>query len=135
MASSSPADDELKAALVELRSRNATLGIPKLHAQLLAEHSDWAVSEKRTRKILQAEGLVLGPAKRPPPPNPADGSDSDALIPASKIIDGLDIRKWSGRIQVKYFSRKKGKGLIATAKINQGDTVWKEDPFILAPEW
>ena len=128
-----PTDDELKKALVEFRSRNASLGISKLHAELLAEHPEWTVSEKRTRKILQAEGLVLGSAQRRP--IPAGDSDPEALLPISKIIHDLDIGKWSRSIEVKYFSRKKGKGLIATAKINQGETIWKEDPFILAPEW
>ncbi|KAG9310945.1 hypothetical protein JVU11DRAFT_8819 [Chiua virens] len=29
----------------------------------------------------------------------------------------------------------KGKGLVATEKISEGEVVWKENPFILAPEW
>ena len=29
----------------------------------------------------------------------------------------------------------KGKGLVAKERITSGETVWKEDPFILAPEW
>jgi hypothetical protein len=114
---------------VELRAQNSTLGIPKLHALLQAGHPDWSVSERRTRKVLQAEGLVLGPPKKQP------NTASDTLVPVSKLIDGLDVSKWSKTVEVKYFNRRKGKGLVATQKIVQGEAVWKEDPFILAPEW
>ncbi|KAI0339117.1 SET domain-containing protein [Trametopsis cervina] len=123
-----PAEDELKTALVQLRAQYTSLGINKLHTVLLTEHPDWTVSEKRTRRILQAEGLVLGGLKREP-------IASDVLTPASKVIPGLDTTKWSKRIEVKYFNRQKGKGLVATERIPQGDVLWKEDPFILAPEW
>lgn len=127
-----PTENELKAALVELRGQNPALKITKLHARLLAEHPDWTVSEKRTRKLLQAEGLVLSPPKVNP--NVAK-VNADTLIPVSKVIDGLDVARWSKKIEVKYFNRMKGKGLVATDKLTQGDAIWKEDPFILAPEW
>ena len=127
-----PTETDLKSALIELRAQNPTLSIPKLHAQLLAGHPDWSVSEKRTRKFLQAEGLVLASQTKT---QAASDKLPDSLIPASKIIEGLDVAKWSKKIEVKYFNRMKGKGLVAVDKINQGDTVWKEDPFILAPEW
>ncbi|KAI0697799.1 hypothetical protein BC835DRAFT_737993 [Cytidiella melzeri] len=127
-----PTDEELKSALLELRAKNATLGIPKLHALLLAGHSHWSVSEKRTRKIIQAEGLILGPHKQHPI---TLDSSSDTFIPASRVIEGLDMTRWTKKIEVKYFNRQKGKGLVATEKITQGDAVWKENPFILAPEW
>ncbi|KAI0092344.1 SET domain-containing protein [Irpex rosettiformis] len=127
-----PTEEELKSALAELRAQNPTLGVPKLHAQLLAGHPEWTVSEKRTRKFLQAGGLVLDPQTTK---TTVSGQSSTVLIPASKIIQGLDVAKWSTKIEVKYFNRMKGKGLVAVGKISQGDTIWKEDPFILAPEW
>lgn len=132
-----PSEDELKAALTSLRSANPTLGIPKLHALVLAAHPEWSVSEKRTRKILQAAGLVLSP------PN-ADqihkdgkggvGAKDESAYPWSKMIDGLDVSKYNAKVAVKYFGREKGKGLVATQRIEEGEVVWKEDPFILAPE-
>ncbi|KAH9957514.1 hypothetical protein BC827DRAFT_1157234 [Russula dissimulans] len=36
---------------------------------------------------------------------------------------------------VKYFDKKKEKGLVAREPISEGQLVWKEDPFIIAPEW
>ncbi|EKM52389.1 uncharacterized protein PHACADRAFT_148986 [Phanerochaete carnosa HHB-10118-sp] len=133
MGSISPPEDELKVALQGLRAQNPTLGVTKLHARLLSEHPDWTVSEKRTRKILQNEGLVISP----------DGAASsrsksgtgNAPYPTSAVIEGLDVSKWTSKIQVKYFGKHKGKGLVATERIAEGEVVWKEDPFILAPEW
>jgi hypothetical protein len=54
----SVSDDELKAALIIQRANHPTLGVSKLHAQLLLAHPDWAgkISEKRTKKI---EGLKI----------------------------------------------------------------------------
>ncbi|KAJ2996216.1 hypothetical protein NUW54_g7267 [Trametes sanguinea] len=120
-----PAEDELKSALLELKSANPTLGISKIHAQLLATHPEWTVSEKRTRKVLQGEGLV----------NNANGGTPGQLYPSSKLIEGLDVSKYSEKIEVKYFSKIKGKGLVAKEPIKEGETIWKEDPWVLAPEW
>lgn len=130
MSSISPSEAELKAALQALRTQNPTLGIAKLHARLLSEHPDWTVSEKRTRKILQNEGLVLSP-------DGAGGKSAtgSAPYPSSGVIEGLEISKWTSKVQVKYFNKIKGKGLVAAEKIAEGEVVWKEDPFILAPEW
>ncbi|THH13315.1 hypothetical protein EW146_g6893 [Bondarzewia mesenterica] len=123
----SPSEEELKPALFDLRNENPTLGIPKLHALLLSRHPSWTVSEKRTRKILQAAGLVLGP----PPEKHAENSQ---IFPSSKLVKKLDVSRWTPKVEVKYFGKKKGKGLIAKEVISQGEMVWKEDPFVVAPE-
>ena len=39
------------------------------------------------------------------------------------------------KAEVRFFGRAKGKGLVARAPIAAGETIWKEDPFVLAPEW
>lgn len=141
-----PTEADLKVALIKLRTEHPTLGIPKLHALLLAAQPSWTVSEKRTRKVLQAEGLVLSAdpkAKTAAAGNKNDAGDahnradvrSGTLYPSSKMIEGLDVSKYSTKVAVKYFGREKGKGLIATERIEEGEVVWKEDPFILAPEW
>lgn len=129
-AKATPADDELKEALTSLRSSNASLGIPKLHALLLSTYPSWTVSEKRTRKILQSAGLV----NAPPPPKEGNGHGEN-IYPASKLVKGLDVTKWTSKVEVKQFGKKKGKGLVAKEKIAEGEVLWKEDPFILAPEW
>ncbi|KAG5641930.1 hypothetical protein DXG03_003956 [Asterophora parasitica] len=126
MSKISPSEDELKSALVALKIRYPTLGIAKTHALLLSTYEDWTVSEKRTRKVLQNEGLILDT----PSPQAAD-----AVYPSSRLIPDLDIPKWTPKVQVKYFDKRKGKGLVAAQEIAQGETIWKEDPFILAPEW
>jgi hypothetical protein len=123
----SPPEEDLKAALVSLKSANPSLGIAKTHALLRATHPTWAVSEKRTRKLLQHQGLVLGDAK--------DASWNVAVYPSSRVIDHLDVHKWSHKVKVENFDKKKGKGLVATQEIKEGEVIWKEDPFILAPEW
>jgi hypothetical protein len=128
MTASSPPEDELRDALVSLKSHNPTLGITKTHALLLASHPSWAVSEKRARKILQTEGLVLSGTSTPI-------SETTNVYPSSRLIPNFDVNKWTPKIEVRFFDRKKGKGLVATEDIAEGETVWKEDSFILAPEW
>lgn len=125
-----PTEDELRAALLGLRKENPTIGISKLHTQLLSTNSTWAVSEKRTRKVLQSEGLVLSQHSRP-----LDNKSQIYIFPSSNVIESLDVSKWSSRVEVKYFGRVKGKGLVAKELLAAGETVWKEDPFVLAPEW
>lgn len=132
MATLSPSEDDLRNALQALRAQNPTLGITKLHARLLSEHPAWTVSEKRAKKVLQTEGLVLNfNGVKAAGRNGAGNS----LHPVSRVIEGLDISKWTKKAQVKYFDICKGKGLVATEKIAEGEVLWKEDPFILAPEW
>lgn len=126
----SPAEDDLKSALVAIKSQNPSLGIAKTHALLLANHPNWVVSEKRTRKLLQHEGLVLNGATPPP----ARAPDSP-VYPSSRVIHNLDLHRWTPKVKVKYFDKKKGKGLVAAQEIKEGEVIWKEDPFILAPEW
>ncbi|OCH92551.1 SET domain-containing protein [Obba rivulosa] len=130
MTAISPSEYDLKQALVSLRAENPALGIPKLHALLLSTHPDWSVSEKRARKILQNEGLVLGPT---PAAKTADAPGE--LLPTSRVIEGLDVAKWTSKVEVRYFGKSKGKGLVAKENIAEGEIIWKEDPFILAPEW
>ena len=125
MSAVSPSEDDLKSALLALKTQNPTLGIPKIHALLLSTHPEWTVSEKRTRKILQTEGLVLNSA----------GGVPGQVYPSSGLIEGLDVSKWTTKVEVKYFGKTKGKGLVAKEHIAEGDTIWKEDPFVLAPEW
>ncbi|KAF8440011.1 hypothetical protein L210DRAFT_3645933 [Boletus edulis BED1] len=131
MARVAVAEEELRAALITLKTENPTLGVVKTHTLLLEAHPTWAVSEKRVRKILQSEGLV---ATENAKDNGADPSIATPY-PISRLNTRLDVTKWSNKIKVHSFSPIKGKGLVATEKISEGDVVWREDPFILAPEW
>lgn len=127
----SPSEHDLTQALISLRAENPTLGVSKLHALLLSAHPTWTVSEKRTRKVLQNEGLILGPAPSASAKSPSPGEP----LPTSRVIEGLDVAKWTSKVEVRYFGKSKGKGLVAKEKIAEGEVIWKEDPFILAPEW
>ena len=125
-----PSEIELKNVLTALRNDNPTLGVPKLHALLLATRPTWAVSEKRARKILQNEGLVLNSN-----PSAKRNTPKGDSYPKSKLIENLDVSKFADKAEVHYFNAHKGKGLLAKQKLNDGEVVWKEDPFVLAPEW
>jgi hypothetical protein len=139
----SPAEEVLKTAVESLKKDHPTLGIAKLHALLLSKNPSWAVSERRLRRILKNSNLdgplaQLQELGRPGPSSSASttGSKAAHLYPSSTLIEGLAVSKWTTAIEVKYFDRKKGKGLVAKDPIfADGQVVWKEDPFIIAPEW
>ena len=124
-----PQESELINALISLKSKVPSLGISKIHALLLQTYPEWTVSEKRTRKILQTHGLTLSAQ--------AVSSDSvePRIFPSSQVIDRLDVSQWTPKVKVKYFNKRKGKGLVAERNIEVGEHIWKEDPFIIAPEW
>jgi hypothetical protein len=126
MARVAVAEVELRTALVALKKEKPTLGVVKTHTLLLEAHPTWAVSEKRVRKILQSEGLVATDNGIGPP---------IATYPVSHLNKSLDVTKWSSKVKVHHFNAIKGKGLVATDKISENEVLWKEDPFILAPEW
>ena len=122
-----PQESELISALISLKNKDPSLGISKVHALLLQTYPEWTVSEKRTRKILQLHGLVVSAM----PPD----SVEPRVFPSSQIIDRLDISQWTPKVKVKYFNKKKGKGLVAERDMEVGEHIWKEDPYIIAPEW
>ncbi|KAF9529087.1 hypothetical protein CPB83DRAFT_853201 [Crepidotus variabilis] len=159
---STPSEAELTEALIELKARDPSLGISKIHVQLLEHYPEWVVSEKRTRKILQANGLTLAhhatnggtgekdlstvpkiplvpkyTSKEYVPPGP--GTTREPLppleYPKSKLMKDLDVHQWSPKVTVKWFDAKRGKGLVATEEIEEGEIIWKEDPWVVAPEW
>lgn len=121
----SPTEDELTLAIVDLKKENPEFGIAKVHSVLMRKHPDWTVSEKRTRKILQTQGLIVSGL----------GHTSVQVFPSSRIVSGLSVSKWTPKVEVKWFDKRKGKGLVATQEIKEGEVIWKEDPFIVAPEW
>jgi hypothetical protein len=119
-----PTDDELETELRALTAlpENRTLGIAKTRAALLSTHPGWTVSEKRVRKALAAKDA---PAATTP----------ERMYPTSRVIEGLDVGQWTDKVEVRYMGRDKGKGLVARVDIDDGEVVWKEDPWVIAPEW
>ncbi len=124
--STSPSDDELAGSIIEIKKENPELGISKVHALLTTKYPHWTVSEKRTRKILQTQGLIVFSSKL---------ASSTPAYPSSRLISSLNVAKWSPKVEVKWFDKRKGKGLVATQEIKEGEVIWREDPFIVAPEW
>ncbi|KXN83197.1 putative lysine methyltransferase SET5 [Leucoagaricus sp. SymC.cos] len=122
----SPTEDELTPAIIELKKENPELGIAKVHALLTNKFPEWIVSEKRTRKILQNQGLIVSATGQAP---------NVQVYPSSRVVSGLNLAKWTPKVDVKWFDKRKGKGLVATQEIKEGEVIWKEDPFIVAPEW
>lgn len=122
----SPSEDELAKAVIELKKENPELGISKVRTLLTAKYPHWTVSEKRTRKILQDQGLIVSPSGGPP---------SVPVYPSSRVISSFNVAKWTPKVEVKWFDKRKGKGLVATQEIKEGEVIWREDPFIVAPEW
>ena len=96
----SPPDDALKPILLALRAQNPTLGVAKLHTKLLTQHPEWAVSEKRIKKLLAQES-------RPTP----------SSRPTSQVIENLNVSRWTSKVKVVDYGSTKGKGLEATQEI------------------
>jgi len=151
-----PTESELTDALVDLKTRDPHLGISKIHALLLQNYPEWVVSEKRTRKILQAKGLTNSgdskdkeiPSNVPKipyipkytskdytPPDAPHAPLPPLEYPSSKLIRELDVSQWSPKVEIRWFGDKRGKGLIAVEEMEEGEVIWKEDPWIVAPEW
>ncbi|KAF8816928.1 SET domain-containing protein [Phlegmacium glaucopus] len=127
-----PQESELTAAVISLKNKDPSLGISRVHTLLLQTYPEWTVSEKRTRKILQSQGLIVSD---PSSNSMSSESAKSRIYPSSRVIDSLDISQWTPKVKVKYFNKKKGKGLVAEKDIEEGEPIWKEDPFIIAPEW
>ena len=91
-----------------------------------------------------AEAAAIGPRNGQMP-----ASDSSQAMSASSSAANLDERqsippsnnpllklpKRTPTLRSSRHGRKKGKGLVASEDIAEGEVVWKEDPFVLAPEW
>lgn len=151
----SPTESELTRAIASIKAANPQMGIAKVHVLLLSTYPGWLVSEKRTRKVLQGLGLIVssgasssvGAGSNSATASPVNASgDGDAtttnldppepsIFPSSRVIETLDTHQWTPKVQVRYFDEKKGKGLIALYPIAEGEIIWREDPFIVAPEW
>jgi hypothetical protein len=140
----SPSEKDLTTVLASLKNEHPALGTAKLHALLLSENLSWTVSEKRLRRILKsinASEPLTSPDIGPGPSSSSSSPGSEAahrdahVYPSSTLVEGLDVSRWTTAVEVKYFDKKKGKGLVAKEPISEGQLVWKEDPFIIAPEW
>lgn len=126
----SPGDDELRAAVTRLRDANPELGIVKLWAALKAD-TNWAVSEKRFRKALaEVGGTASGGAAAPPASKGKGASRDDEVVADTKLDTTIDVAAIAPKVKVKMFGGTKGKGLVAKGKIEEGEWIWQEEPWV-----
>jgi hypothetical protein len=131
----SPSEDDLSTAARSLRISYPTLGAPRLLSLLLEANSNWTVSEKRLRKVLQKAGLSSSSTTITPSASNKDEDGSSHEYPTSRMVEHLTPSKWTNSAKVADFGREKGKGLVATKLISEGERIWVEDPFVMCPEW
>lgn len=133
---SSPADDELSQAVAAVRAAHPDLGILKLWAALKEAHPDWTVSEKRFRKVLSSlGGSGAGSSSGAGTSGtPAGKVADDELVAQTGLDKTLDIAQLAPKVKAKLFGGTKGKGLVARGKIEAGEMLWQEEPFVAVPD-
>ncbi|TXT05059.1 hypothetical protein VHUM_03879 [Vanrija humicola] len=125
MTTTSPSEADLVAAVKTVREAHPALGIVKLWAQLKADRPEWSVSEKRFRKALGAAsegGASASSATAKPKKN--------ELVAQTGLDATLDITAVAPKVKAKMFGGTKGKGVVAKAKIQAGEVLWQEEPWI-----
>ncbi|KAG0174046.1 SET domain-containing protein 5 [Apophysomyces sp. BC1034] len=124
-----PSEEELTIAIRQLKLENPEMGIKKVAAKVVEDQPAWAVSEKRVKKIMQANSLVqtTTPVK--------SGVANDPSIPVSFIDPKLDIQSVSTNIVASMINNVTGKGLLAARDIAKNETIFQEIPFMYFPPW
>ncbi|WWC85427.1 uncharacterized protein L201_000290 [Kwoniella dendrophila CBS 6074] len=141
MSGISPTDDELQITAQKLRETNPTLGISKLLAQLKIDHPEWTVSEKRFKKFITPTTAITGNdstnggEKKKVSNGGAGGGGEDELIAKTGIDHSIDIANIAPKVKVKMFNIEgKGKGLVAKEKLQKGELLWQEEPWIVTTD-
>ena len=114
-----PSETDIIDAVSAVRLSGPPLGIPKLYAKIKVDHPTWSLSETRFRKILK---LADAPAR------PSWGSAIKTGRDPS-----IDVAALAPKIRVREFSGNRGKGLIAHERIQRGELVWQEEPWVVVP--
>jgi hypothetical protein len=133
---SAPSDDELRAAVRATRDAHPDLGVLKLWAAV--KDSGVTVSEKRFRKVLaEVGGTAAGGGAAPAAaakPKKKKGKKSrrvgDHLEPETHLDATLDIAAIAPKVKAAMFGGARGKGLVAAQALQQGEMLWREEPFI-----
>ncbi|GAO47557.1 hypothetical protein G7K_1762-t1 [Saitoella complicata NRRL Y-17804] len=123
IASITPTEHELIKQVTAIRNEHGqTLGVPKLLAQVKDQKPDWAVSEKRLRKVLAQYNLGNAPPKGTALPNAA----------VSHLTPNFDIKDTTTKLAVKEV-KGRGKGLYGTEDTKSGTSIFEEIPYVWAP--
>nr|XP_018266259.1 uncharacterized protein I303_00234 [Kwoniella dejecticola CBS 10117]OBR88417.1 hypothetical protein I303_00234 [Kwoniella dejecticola CBS 10117] len=146
-----PTDTELQEQATLLRESHPALGVGKLLAQLKIDHPDWSVSEKRFKKFVSVtssagsdatnvnvnangngNGDTIGLTSTSTSVSQSKSTGDDALIAKTGIDHSIDVSKIAPKVKVKMFNVDgKGKGLVAKEKLQMGELLWQEDPWIV----
>lgn len=129
-----PSDKELSPVVTKLRTENPSTGVPKLLQQLKSEHSDWAVSEKRLRKLLQALNLPSTAVDTAVDSTGGDGDGEKGLVADTGLDPSINVGGIAPKVKARIFGGEKGKGLVAREKILQGEVSWSEEPWIVTAD-
>ncbi|PVF96799.1 hypothetical protein CPB86DRAFT_708398 [Serendipita vermifera] len=123
-----PSEAELTTELRSLRHDNPKTGAAKLLVLLKQKQPAWSVSEKRVKKVLKDQGLMG---------STGGGMSARYEHPVSSTTDAVDPHKWSNRVEVKTFDEVRGKGLVLNdgPDLEEGEILWKEEPWVLASDW
>lgn len=129
----SPSDDDLSAAIGELRTAFPSLDIVKLLNELKYRHPEWTVSEKRLRKLLHALNppasiITQDVQDVSQPPQEAD------LVAETGLDPSIDVGNIAPKIKARLFGGEKGKGLVAREKLQRGEMLWQEEPWIVTTD-
>lgn len=140
-----PGEEELIKAVMTVRDAHPDLGILKLWAQLKTDKPEWAVSEKRFRKVLAAAGgtatgtgAVVSESSEKPKSKKKNKnkkkSEGSELVAQTGIDPSLDVSTLAPKVSVNMFGGTKGKGLVAESAIQKGEVLWQEEPWIACPD-
>lgn len=112
-----PEEDELVTALNAIKLSHPDYGVKRILTTLGEDQPAWSVSEKRLKKVLQAQGLMNradAPAANATSANEPEpeksGVEDDPSIPVSFIDPKLDLKSVSTSIVVCMKKKKKENG-------------------------
>jgi hypothetical protein len=122
----SPSDDLVISAIETTREVCPSMGAVKLLDRIKIRHPQWALSEKRFRKLLHSTSTTNGSG------NKGNGIVTEkSLVAITSIDSSLDVASLASKVKVKMFGGEKGKGLVVREKVLQGEVLWQEDPWII----
>jgi hypothetical protein len=127
-----PTDEVLGPTVQALRESHPSLGIAKLLQQLKTEHPEWAISEKRLRKVVAPTATSAAPTASST--GGAKAPDEPGLMADTGLDTTLSVSDLAPKVKARLFGGEKGKGLVAREKILEGEVIWQEEPWIVTAD-
>ncbi|KAG7450171.1 SET domain-containing protein [Guyanagaster necrorhizus] len=147
-----PDDETIQSVISIVQPSLPGLDTNKLHDAVIDAYPEWqgVVGEKRVRRVManskkdeEAEGpikddnastITTPKTKKKKKAKAKAKASSRETYPTSSLLPD-SVLTLPPTVAVRYFDKQKGKGLVALRRIEEGETLWKEDPWIIAPEW